>query len=58
MVAEALEVPVEVQDADALVLGGSGDRQVGEGEAMGTVRAAGCQLTHRCENSPLHATIH
>ena len=34
---EALEVLVEMQNADACVLGSHGDRQVGESEAMGTV---------------------
>jgi len=34
---EAFEVLVEVQDADARVLGSRGNRQIGEGEAMGTV---------------------
>ena len=38
MVAEAFEVLIEVQDADARVPGGSGDRQVGEREAMGSAR--------------------
>ena len=57
-VPETLEVPIKVKDADACGLGGDGDSQVGEGKAMGAMGATGSQLAHRCENGPLHATVH
>jgi hypothetical protein len=58
MVAEALEVLIEVQDADARVLGGGGHREIGEREAMGAVGATGCQLAHRRQDRTLHAATH
>jgi len=58
MVAQALEMLVEVQDVDACVLSGSGYCQVGEGEAMGAVGAGDCQFAHRRQDRALHAAIH
>src|SRR5947208_7778921 len=58
VLAEAFEVLVEVQDADARMLSGGGDRQIGEREAMGAMGTAGCQLAHRRQDRTLHTPIY
>jgi hypothetical protein len=58
MVAEALEMLVEVKDLDPGILGGGGHRQIGERKSMGTVRAPGCKLAHHRQDRTLHPAIH
>ncbi len=58
MIAEVVEVLVEVHDADAHVLGSSSNRQVGEREAMGPVGPGRCQLAHGCQDRTLNGAIH
>ena len=58
MVAEALEVLVEMQDVDARALGGDSDGQVGKRKAVSAVRAFRRQLAHRRQYGSLHAGIH
>ena len=58
MLTEAFKMLVKVQDANARMLGGGGNRQVGEGKAMGTVRAVGRELAHRRQDRALDAAIH
>jgi hypothetical protein len=58
MVAEVLEVPVEVQDLDPRSLSRGGHRQIGEGKAMGTMGTTGCELAHRRQDRTLHPAIH
>jgi hypothetical protein len=58
MIAEALEVLVEVHDADVHVLGSSGNRQVGERETVGPVAPGRCQLTHGRQDRTLNGAIH
>lgn len=58
VIPETLEVLVEVEDADAGVLGSRGYRQVGEGVTVGAVGADGRQLAHRCQGRALNAPIH
>ncbi len=55
---KALEVPIEVLDADARMLGGDGNRQIRGGEAIGAVGADGCKLAHRRQDRTLHTAIH
>ncbi|HET7485602.1 MAG TPA: hypothetical protein VFJ64_09535 [Solirubrobacterales bacterium] len=58
MVAEVLEVLVEVQDLDPGILSRGDHRQVGEGKAMGTMGTTGCELAHRRQDRTLHPAIH
>jgi hypothetical protein len=58
VIAETLEVLVEMEDADGSALGGRGNRQVGQGVPVSSVRAGGSQLAHRCQNRALNAAIH
>lgn len=57
VVPQALKVLIEVQDVDASILGGGGDGQIREREAMGAMGTVGCQLAHRCQDRTLHAAI-
>jgi hypothetical protein len=57
VVAETLEVLVEMQNVHARALSGRGNREVGEGIAMCTVGTGGGQLTHRCPSGHRASTI-
>lgn len=58
VIAEVLEVLVEMQDANGSALGGRGYGQVGQGIAVGTMRAGGGQLPHRCQDGAPAVAIH
>ena len=57
LLAEPLEVLIEVKDVDPGTLSGDGHGEIGEREAMGAVGALRGQISHRRQDGALHRAI-
>ena len=58
VLAEAVEMLVEVHYSDAGALGSCGNSQIGQREAMSAMGAVGGELTHCCEHRTLHGAVY